>query len=360
MAAAGDDVRALIRVSVGESIDALMRIDLRGYRIPQILYEAARGLTDRPLALDVGERLVSAIKPGDAVFLCTGFVFPPWETGEHDGLGGTVFLARALEVALGARPVLVVEEELVPAVTRLLRIGGLIPRPTFEGARDTPRTAWVTGFTKDAAAARAEAERLIDRCRPAAVVSIERPGMNARGQYHLATGRPCSELAAKVDHLFLALQARGIPTLAVGDNGNELGMGRLAAEVARRIPQGHQCGCPCGGGTAAAVGADAVLTAAVSDWAGYGLAAMVAHLTDTPAALAPSAVLERILWTAVDSGIIDGSGYAVTDTDGVRLDYNRRLIDTLHDILAYARQSPTKYAARFQAVLARAGMTPEG
>jgi hypothetical protein len=163
-----------------------------------------------------------------------------------------------------------------------------------------------------------------------------------------------------VDHLFLALQTRRVPTVAVGDNGNELGMGRLADAVRGQIPNGYQCGCPCGGGTAAAVGADAVLTAAVSDWGGYGLAAAVAFLADTPGALAPAAVLEHLLWTAIDSGIIDGSGYAVTDTDGVRLDYNRRLIDTLHDVLAYARQSPEKYAARFRAVLSRAGMTPEG
>jgi hypothetical protein len=353
------DVRALVTHSFGESIDSLLRIDLRGYRIPQILYEAARRLTDRPLAIDVGERLVRAIKPGDAVFLCTGFVFPPWGTGEHDGLGGTVILARALEVALGARPVLVIEDELVPVLTRMMRVGGLIPRPSFEAARDVPRTAWVTGFTKDAVAARAEAERLIDLCRPAAAVSIERPGMNARGQYHLATGRPCTELAAKVDHLFLELQARQIPTVAVGDNGNELGLGRLAEAVRRQVPHGNQCGCPCGGGTAADVGADAVLTAAVSDWGGYGLAAVIAFLADKPGALAPSTVLEHLLWTAIDSGIIDGSGYAVTETDGVRLDYNRRLIDTLHDVVAYARQSPEKYASRFQAVLARAGMTPE-
>jgi Domain of unknown function (DUF4392) len=336
-----------------------MRIDLRGYRIPQILYEAARRLTDRPLAIDAGERLVAAVRPGDAVLLCTGFVFPPWGTGEHDGLGGTLILARALEVALGARPVLVVEDELVPVLTRLLRTAGLIPRPSFEAAREVPRTAWVTGFTKDAGAARADAERLIDLCRPAAAVSIERPGMNRRGQYHLATGRPCSDLVAKVDHVFLALQARQVTTIAVGDNGNELGLGRLAEAVRRQIPHGDQCGCPCGGGTAADVGADAVLTAAVSDWGGYGLAAAVAFLADKPGALAPSTVLEHLLWTAIDSGIIDGSGYAVPEVDGVRLDYNRRLIDTLHDVLTYARQSQERYAARFQAVLSRAGMTPE-
>ncbi len=353
------DVRSLLAYSVGETIDSLLRVDLRGYRIPQILYEAARRLTDRPLSIDAGERLVGAIKPGDAVLLCTGFVFPPWETGEHDGLGGTVILARALEMALGARPVVVVEDELVPALTRMLRTGGLIPRPSFEAACAAPRTAWVTGFTKDTATARAEAERLIQRCRPAAAVSIERPGMNVHGQYHLATGKPCSDLAAKVDHLFLALQDQGITTVAVGDNGNELGLGRLADAVRRDIPNGHRCVCPCGGGTAAAVGADAVLTAAVSDWGGYGLAAAVAFLADKPGALAPSTVLEHLLWIAIDSGIIDGSGYAVPETDGVRFEYNRRLIDTLHDILAYARMSPEKYAARFEAVLARTGMKPE-
>jgi hypothetical protein len=183
--------------------------------------------------------------------------------------------------------------------------------------------------------------------------------MNGRGEYHLATGKPCTDLAAKVDHLFLALQAHGVPTVAVGDNGNELGLGRLADAVRRAIPHGDRCVCPCGGGTAAAVGADAVLTAAVSDWGGYGLAAAVAFLADKPGALAPSSVLGHLLWTAIDSGIIDGSVYAVPAVDGVGLEYNLRLIDTLHDILDYARRSPEKYATRFEAVLARTGMTPE-
>src|SRR5262249_28316887 len=160
-------------------------------------------------------------------------------------------------------------------------------------------------------------------------------------------------------HLFLALQDRGIPTVAVGDNGNELGLGRLADAVRREIPHGHRCGCPCDGGTAAAVGADAVVTAATSDWGGYGLAAMVAFLADRPDALVPSGVRGRLLWTGIDSGIIDGSGYSVPDVDGVRPEYNRRLIDTLHDVLAYTRVSPGKYAARFEAVLARTGMKPE-
>ena len=348
------EVRALLTYSVGETIDSLLRVDLRGYRIPQILYEAARRLIDRPLTIDAAERLVSAIKPGNTVLLCTGFVFPPWETGEHDGLGGTVILARALEMALGARPVVVVEDELVDPMRRLLRTGGLIPWASPEGA--PPHTAWVTGFTKDAGAAPGEAERLIERCGPAAAVSIERPGMNVDGQYHLATGKPCTVLAAKVDHLFLALQRVRIPTVGIGDNGNELGMGRIADAVRREIPHGDQCGCPCGGGTAAAVGADATVTAATSDWGGYGLAAAVALLTGKPEALVPSSVLEHLLWTGIDSGLIDGSGYSVPHVDGVRLEYNRRLIDTLHDVLAYTQLAPVKYAARFQAVLDRTGM----
>ena len=39
---AAAEVRALLTHSVGETIDSLLRVDLRGYRIPQILYEAAK------------------------------------------------------------------------------------------------------------------------------------------------------------------------------------------------------------------------------------------------------------------------------------------------------------------------------
>ena len=321
------EIDELLLQSVGENIDALANLDLRGYGVPRPVYLAARELAGGPVIMHAARRISERVTPGAAVVIGTGFLFPPWSTGELDGMVGSAVVAHALERALGARPVLVVESELVAAALALVRTAGLQPTESVEHWRTRPHMALVLGFTKDDASASGEAERLLDQLRPEVVMSIERPGRNARGVYHLARGVAVSEYAAKFDHCLIQAAARGLLTVAVGDVGNELGIGRVREAVRASIPFGAECKCPCGGGIAAEVEAEETVVAAVSDWAAYGLAAALRFLSGRPEAL-HSGELERLLLrTGVAAGLVDGTGYSIPAVHSIGEEFNALLVE---------------------------------
>ncbi|MBI3977152.1 MAG: DUF4392 domain-containing protein [Chloroflexi bacterium] len=328
-----------------------MTLDLRGYGVPRALYQAARDLAGGPVIMRAARLIAERVAPNAAVAICTGFVFPPYFVGELDGVVGSAVLARALEIGLGARLALLLEPELVDAAAAVVRTAGLQPTDSFEHWRARPHQALVLGFTKDEAAAPAEAERLLDELQPAAVIAVERPGRNARGAYHMGNGVAVTEPAAKLDHLFERAAARGALTVAIGDLGNELGMGRLQEAVRAQIPFGARCACPCGGGIAAAVGADATVVAAVSDWAAYGLAAALRYLTGRSEALHSGELECRLLRAAVAAGLIDGSGYAIPAVDGIGEEHNARLVEMLRTVVEQPLVTRERMQPMFERVL---------
>lgn len=334
-----NDRELLLERSVGENLDALVSLDVRGYGVPRTLYTAARAASDGPLIMGAAGALQSRINPNDAVVVATGFVFPPWNKGELDGVVGATAIARALEIGFGAKPVLVAEPELVPGIRTLIQTAGLQPVDSAEALFSLPHTALVIGFTKDASAAQGEAERLIAELSPKAIISIERPGRDTEGVYHMGSATPCTDLAAKIDVLFEAVAASGGLTVAIGDLGNELGLGSLNEAVIAGIPFGDSI--------AAAVKAERVITAAVSDWAGYALAAAIAFKSNNETAFIPPVLLGQLLNKAVDVDLIDGSGYAIAAVDGVGLEYNMRLASMLQEVATMPHRTKERFARMF-------------
>jgi hypothetical protein len=341
----------LLTISVGENIDALVNIDLAGYGVPRAIYAAARRKSRGPLLLTAAQEIQSRVKPNDAVVIGTGFVFPPWNTGELDGLVGASVIARSLDIGLAAKPVIVCEEELVAAASAVARTAGLQPRDNVDRWRKEPHTVLVRSFTKDQRAAPAAAKALLDELAPKVVLSIERPGRSTSAVYHMGNGVDVTTLAAKFDECFVEMRARGGLTVAIGDRGNELGMGAIRDAVRAEIPFGRDCGCPCGAGIAAEVVSDVTITAAVSDWGAYGLAAAIAFVTQKRNALHGPSVEQRILRSAVEAGMIDGSGYAIPAVDGVGEDYNAWLVQILGEVVEYPLRMKARYAAMYERML---------
>lgn len=145
--------QSLTEHNLGHSLDALANLDPRGYGVCRILYDAAREAMGGPLCIHAAKALVGAVKPGDCVYILTGFVLSPWNKAETDGVIGSVFLARALEKAFGARPVIVCSEEAVQAARALTELCGL------QGVK-------VISFTKDKAEAESQTESLLAEAPP--------------------------------------------------------------------------------------------------------------------------------------------------------------------------------------------------
>jgi D-glutamate cyclase len=214
---------AMVAEFVGENLDHLSTLDMRGDGVLRVLYRAARDLQGEPLSLRAARLLADRVQAGERVLVLTGFMAPrPFP--ETDGLIGSAVLAAALERACSALPVFVCEAEVMHALSAALRAAGLNVAPDLAAAPDVPHATVLLPFPYERSAADKEARRLATLIRPAACVAIERPGANPEGEYHFAMGKNVSKDVAPVDVLYRAVMGDGVPTIGVGDFGNELGM----------------------------------------------------------------------------------------------------------------------------------------
>ena len=164
--------------NVGENLDALMNLDPRGYGVCRILYAGSRKATGEPLTMYAAQTLVDAVKPGDLVYILTGFVLLPHKVPEMDGMVSSMLLARALVLAFGAKPIIVCPEDSVQAVKNCAAIVGLHIYEDIADVLELPMSMGVQRFTKDVSRAGDEADALLAQGMPAAVISIEAPGAN--------------------------------------------------------------------------------------------------------------------------------------------------------------------------------------
>ncbi len=321
---------------VGENLDQLISMDMRGDGISRILMNAARAKMGEPLVLKAALELKAQLSPRDRVLMVTGFIVPPWDIGETDGLIGTVVLGRAMEVALGAQPVVVTEEQILAPLEAGFKTAGMRVFYSLEQAGNLPHSVVLLPFPKDKAKGEAEAKRLADAIQPRACVSIERPGPNPKGEYHMALGANVTPWIAPVDLVYSEVQRRGVRTVAVGDFGNELGMGTIGDTVRSETPAGANCGCPCGGGMACPIGSDVTVACSVSDWGAYAIAAALAYLKQDPFVFMDGHFYQRVLEATAVGGCIDGtSNYSIPQIDGVRENYNVQLVEMLTEVIAY-------------------------
>jgi D-glutamate cyclase len=341
------DTRTVLDRSIGENLDRLITVDMRGDEIGRVVYAAARALTSEPLSI-AGARFVMNKLPaeGTALFI-TGFRIPPAGMPETDGLIGSAVLAFAAVRASAALPVFVCEPEVVPALAAAVRATGLSVVGSVEQARALPLTAAILTFGTNEHDSEATAARLAGAIKPDVCIAIERAGRNAKGHYHFAGGKNVSAAIAPIDSLFVLLSASGVPTLAIGDFGNELGMGAIADVVKAETPAGANCGCGCGGGTACEIPADLTVGCTVSDWGAYALAAAMSHLAADTSVFVTGDVYHRVIEATVAAGAVDGtSRLAVPHIDGVRDDFNARLVEQLRDVVAYPNRRQMDNALR--------------
>jgi len=343
----------LTRLNVGQNLDELCNLDPRGYGVCRILYEGARAYTGSPLTMNAAEKLAATVKKGDLVYILTGFVLIPHKKAEMDGIVSSLLLARSLVVAFDAKPVLVCPEDCLEAVRNMAPAVGLHLCASVEEVKGYPIAMAAVPFTKDRSKADAEAAALMAAGLPSAVVSIEAPGANAVGCYHNAIGLDVSEHEAKSDVLFAALQKAGVLNIAIGDLGNEIGMGAIADHLNRYIPGARKgsCACGCGGGIAAVTTADHIITATVSDWGCYGLIAALAYLTGKIEVMHTGEVGAEVIRTASRSGMIDMTGWLLPAVDGCDLKMNVLIMELMRECIASAFKQKDISAKWFGRVL---------
>jgi len=171
---------------------------------------------------------------------CRGIVligtgFPVVDTFETDGPVGAIAFYETLE-KLGATPILV------------------CGKPISQGLAERYRVYEI--HVGDDRRREYEAQHALNAFRPDAVISIERPGQAADGGYYNMRGESISEYTACFDNFMNLSQCRSI---AIGDGGNEIGMGKVTAalEDLNIVPSTTTC--------------DELIVADVSNWGAYGI-----------------------------------------------------------------------------------------
>jgi D-glutamate cyclase len=320
---------------IGEAVDHLVTAPISNWTIlkgiPLLkLYATARRKAGGPLTLAAARLLRGCVGKGDRVLLLSGFIMCDYGRPETDGPIGAAVVAKALTVGLGAVPVGVSEDIVLSCMEACFAATGLIPAPL--DALDSGRNrCGFAGFPIDAREADSAAQRLLDELQPKALIAVERPGAGRDGEYHGGGGFEISSFTAKTDVLFAAAKARGIPTIGVGDLGNELGMGVVAEDVRADVPLGDLI--------AAEQAADIAVIANISNWGAYGIAACLAALIGNEAAFHDGIEEERLIEACVRAGAIDPVGGQLRlYVDGTDARTNAAMVDLLRWLVVLSQR----------------------
>lgn len=225
---------------------------------------------------DAGKQLAES----RSVLIITGFPVRGEKAGETDGPIGALSLAHALE-RLGKQVAILTDRYSCTLIASGIAMLGLDC-----GLHCLPRKF-----------AKRDAVRILDRFKPSHLVSIERPGRAGDGRLYSMRGEDLSDLIPGVDELFEVASKRKIVTIAIGDGGNELGMGRVADIVADCVNHGKTI--------ANRTAADHLIVAGVSNWGAHGLVAAMSVITRVCLLYEPDrewALLKEL----VDHGAVDG------------------------------------------------------
>lgn len=303
--------RRLASRITGEGLDAIASLDYHGRGIVRPIYEALRRRQGgAPLTTGFAERIVKAVQYGNTVVLATGFMIRRAMQPETDGLTGTAYLARVLSTGLGAKPLIICEEAASRAVRACLLAAGLRDDGEDDPQGKEALRFKVVGFPQGIGCGNTsvhlDAMESVISLKPAAFITIERAGKNSSGIPHTTFGLSVEDISSDMDSVLTRMKEQGVPTLAIGDMGNELGMGVVADVVSRVTPYGNECMCGCGGGVAAAGAADFAIMGSISDDACYAAGAAIAQLTGRFDLLPDADMIRGILIAALEAGAVDG------------------------------------------------------
>ena len=232
--------------------------------------------------------------PGDAL-ITTGFFILSAGQHETDGPPGAIAIGNALQ-ALGRRVSYVSDRHTTPMLRDWLGHNAEVIDFPINGVEPS----------------RQMAVELLEQSRPGLLISIERCGRTSSDTYLNMRSVDITQHTARLDYFFEA----GIPSIGIGDGGNEIGMGNLADIIPGmdKLPP-----------EPAVTKVDRLIIASVSNWGGYGLVAALSRLVGRN--LLPSVEEDRrLIRFMVDTGAVDGtSGESKYYVDNFTLEENAAL-----------------------------------
>jgi hypothetical protein len=278
-----------------------------------VLRHSQRGMTvlrqhQEKRLCEAAAREILSWKKG-TILLATGFYVAGY--AETDGPAGTMVMAKALK-SLGYRPVVITDSYC---------------RGFFESEEIEAEYLPIAASDEDCLA-------VIEKYQPEGMISIERCGKNIQNDYANMRGISIAKNTAPVDRIFelagpdALLGTHRIPTIGVGDGGNEIGMGKLKDVITKDLSL-----VPC------RVSADILVTASVSNWGAYGIAAALQELTGEVVysvidGKPVSRKVEEYIGMTVEIGSVDGVTHErVAHVDGYEAEVEMEILDALAGVV---------------------------
>jgi hypothetical protein len=268
-----------------------------------VLSRDQRGISAlRPyLAPDFCERAATLILDHlGTVLIATGFYVPGATATETDGPPGAIAIGRVL-ASLGSRVIYITDAYTSPLLRGLLGPGEEVMEFPFADHQES----------------RLHAADVVRSVAPTLTISVERCGLTDEGVYRNMRGLDVSGYHAKIDYLFRAHDS----SVGIGDGGNEIGMGNLAAAIPTVMPM---VGRPC------ATTTTRLVIASVSNWGAWGIVAAMSRLRGQN--LLPSVrEAHDLVSKMVALGAVDGTtGRQTESVDGFSLEENDRVLAEMH------------------------------
>ncbi len=250
------------------------------------------------------------------VLIGTGF--PVNDTYETDGPAGALALYDCLQ-KLGAQPVIVCGSPLAQRLAEGFRVHDIAVGNRSGRLSGQEHASVRLRDGRREGDPEISSRRALESFAPTAVISIERPGLNADGRYTNMRGEDITDRCACFDYF---IEFADCPTIGIGDGGNEIGMGNVQEAVADLsiIPSVTRC--------------DELLVADVSNWGAYGLIAMLGYISgqDLLGSLSPRDYLEFLKLR----GSVDGVTRENTATeDGFDAEVGEAVVAALREITGY-------------------------
>jgi len=215
--------------------------------------KTGRGIKNIVVPGDVERAALSLLESEGTVFITTGLYISDRAVCT-DGPSGAVALAEAL-YKLGRNAVLVEDGPSKPIIQCALDTAGLdIPVVLFP----------ISGRE-------AFAGELINEYQPSHIIAIERTGPARDGRYYDMKGRIIAGDIGHMDVLFRKADEMGITTIGMGDEGNEIGMGKVYDSVVKAVPHGEKIAC--------VIPADYLVVSGIANWAAHGVCACMSLIT---------------------------------------------------------------------------------
>jgi len=271
--------------------------------------------------------------------IVTGFPIlaaDPPGTGETDGPPGALALARA-SVAAGGKAVLAAEgtsaRALSVAVTHLrlkgsievVDLAGLPPGnlPAALGRRCGSCTHIIAvervgpTHTEDSFRTWAGDRALAGEYLEAAPPEARDRCLSMRGL----------DVTAHVRPAHLLFEQATVPTIGIGDGGNEIGMGTIGWEVIHRnIPQGGRIACR--------VATNHTIVAGVSNWGAWALAGLWRKLADAPPLPDSEEEFQLLELMGKEGPLVDGvTGRRLPTVDGLAWYHHARMLGQIREAL---------------------------